>query len=210
MLRKSPMFTEAARASREPTDGERTLINMAVTTARADRELSGAGGEQAAAEEAIRLVVSAFGIDLTHVKDQRIIYDPALPSGQDGETDGKDGTVTIGSAAFRSGGPGLAAAILHEVTHANQTKLRGDVDPPSQLVLAYEVMAYETADTNAAILRLTPEFLAQNATLQQEALNALHPTNRDKLLKDGRYWELDPGLESPDPGIFARLGSRPS
>jgi hypothetical protein len=210
MLRKSPMFTEAARASADPGDTERTLIDLAVMDAKGDRALSGPGGEQQAAEKAISLVVSSFGIDLTHVKDQRIIYDPALPGEQDGETDGKDGTVKIGPAAFRSGGPGLAAAILHEVTHANQTKLRGDVDPPSQLVLAYEVMAYETAETNAAILRLTPEFLAQNAALQQEALNALHQTNRDKLLQDGRYWELDPDLESPDPGIFARLGSRPS
>jgi hypothetical protein len=71
-------------------------------------------------------------------------------------------------------------------------------------------MAYETAATHAQTLRLAPEFLEQNAALQQEALNALHPANRQKLMADGRYWELDPDLPSSDPDIFTKLGARPS
>jgi hypothetical protein len=207
-LLHNPMVLEAARPGRLPTAQERQAMTEAVQEASFQRAFEEPGAERTAAEQAIAMVVDRFGFDLSHVKGGTILYDPDLP--EEGETDGKTGIVTIGPGAFRAGGAELAATILHEVTHANQAALRGDVDPPSQVAFAYEVMAYQTAEVYAEELGLDEVYLAENAEFKQTALEALHPDNRAKLMEDGRYWEIDPALPSPTADAVADLNLRPS
>jgi hypothetical protein len=207
-LLHNPMVLEAARPGRLPTDEERQAMTKAVEEAAFERAFQGPGAERAAAAQAIAMIVDRFGIDLRNVTGGALLYDPNLQD--EGETDGKTRVVTIGPRALQAGGAELAATILHEVTHANQAALRGDVDPPSPVAFAYEVMAYQTAEVYAEELGLDEAYLAENAAFKQTALDALHPDNRSKLLEDGRYWELDPALPSPTAEAVENLNLRPS
>lgn len=217
-LAGTPFVTEAARPRRTNVGVyDRFAISDALLESLLAREEFTASGdasqralEQAKGQEAIDAAIAAYDIDVAHVLGGRVVYDPNLPIDKEGETDGKDGSVRIGPRAFQGGGPGLVAALLHEITHANQARRHGDADPPSQIVLAYELMAYETAKTHAQELGLTPQYLAANQAVQERLLKALHPTNRAKLLADGKYWEIDPDLPTSDPDIFKDVGSRPS
>jgi hypothetical protein len=196
------MILDAAQLTRDPWPAEFVELQLAVMS------YQGASGpaKAAAAQAAIDHVVKMFGIDLAHVTG-RITFNANLTD--QGQTDGATGIVQIGPKAFKNREE-LAATIVHEVTHANQAKLRGDAHEVSQRRFAYEVMAYSTAEHYAEKLRLGPETLKENKDLKEGFLKALTPANQAQLLANGEYWVFDPAEDKTvDPALMKQLGLMP-
>jgi hypothetical protein len=106
-------------------------------------------------QEAIAHAVSAYGIDITHVKS--LLYDRSNSDG-DSETDGR--TVTIGDAAFTSPG-NLGSTIAHESeVHVNRQTMKGRVYEGPEGNALNEVEAYDYEIAGAARFGLTKEDIA--------------------------------------------------
>jgi hypothetical protein len=110
----------------------------------------------------------------------------------------KDRTVHIHSPALIDA-PSLAGTVVHEVTHANQTKLHGYyADGPRDTHLqnyqAREAMGYQAALSNADTLGLSDKKKEWYASKVEGAKSWLTKENL-KLYESGQYWGM-----KPDPG----------
>jgi hypothetical protein len=202
-LLRSPLVMDAARPNRLPTEAELKQLEDALD----EVMVAAPADEPDAARAAIALAVRIFDIRLDRVDGGQIAFDPDLL--QRGVTNGSNGAVVLGRGALINGGPELLVTILHEVTHANQTQLRGDAHQRSQRAFAYEYMAYSTAEMYEKQIGVEAgsDLMNGNRELKEAFLQALTPDNREKLLSDGRYWEFDATEDKTlDPDLAEKLG----
>jgi hypothetical protein len=158
--------------------------------------------QAAAARELIDGIVRAYDIDVRYVNgpvalDREVTRKAAIVE--------EDRRVRLGISAFLDDVPELAALVLHEVTHVNQAALCGGAFPPSQQFVAYEAMAYATAERDADVLGLSEEQRAHHGAMLRLALGALHPDNRRQVVETGRYCGLREDVAPPPAELFERL-----
>lgn len=196
---------EAAAPTRTPDAADMIKIKGLLGAFRAAVAVQDATGATQLGLEVVTAIATAYGIELTHVDGQRLLYANELKQDADvagatkvADLDEKTRALTVGADALVFVRDGellahppaeIAATLVHEVTHANQVALHGAPEAGSQAHAAYEVMAYTTAVTHAAQLGLSPEFLDRNAAARQIYLDRL-TADSTKTYVEGEYWAV--------------------
>jgi hypothetical protein len=154
-------------------------------------------------QEAINLAVTAYGIDITHVKS--LLYDDD-PFNHDSETD-DEGNVTIRDGALtdpanpaspRKGAftdpANLASTIAHESeVHVNQQNMKGRNYHGPQGFALNEIQGYDFEIASAPRFGMTPKEIEGLRTNRDHFLNLLQEKYKQRRLK-GDY-TLEKGHE---------------
>jgi hypothetical protein len=147
-------------------------------------------------QKAIEKTIAYWGIDTKNVNGQ-VTYNGGLA--YRGFTD-KTRNVSIGPEVFTEAGAhpgGLAATVLHEVTHANQIKQHGYPSERAgwtnarinQEFDAYEAMGYEAALRHADQLGLRADEKQWYEGKHDKYRDRLTPGNREQY-DAGQYWDM--------------------
>jgi hypothetical protein len=141
-------------------------------------------------QEAMNAAVSAFGIDITHVK--KLLYSDDT-MGRASETE-DDNSVAIGDSAFDQNPAWLASTIAHEAeAHVNLQGHRGRAYGGPQGRRLNEIQAYDWELTNAKRFGLSPEQIATIKRMRAHYLDDL--SDHYKKRRAAGNYTMEPGKE---------------